>query len=263
FLLDEAGEPSEVAGVPPDYFSETGQLWGNPLYDWEALAATGYDWWIRRLRRNFDLCDVVRLDHFRAFYDYWAVPAHAPDARAGTWRDGPREAIFAALKTALGEPQIIAEDLGEIGPEVYEFLHQLGLPGMAVLQFAFDGRDPHNAFLPHNLSPNSVVYPGTHDNDTTAGWYAQLPGEVQDQVRRYYRVSGEDISWDFVRSAFASVSRLCVVSAQDLLLLDARGRMNRPGVAEGNWSWRPTEGQMERLWEHAGYLRELTWLYGR
>jgi 4-alpha-glucanotransferase len=263
FELDTEGRPRAMAGVPPDYFSATGQLWGNPLYDWKHQAATGFEWWMRRLRRNFVWCDVIRLDHFRAFYDFWAVPAGADDARGGEWRPGPQMAFFEAVHAEFGAAPIIAEDLGEISDGVREFLARLELPGMAVLQFAFDGQ-ADNLFLPHNLHANSVVYPGTHDNDTTAGWYASQPGTVQDQVRRYLRVSGDDIAWDFIRAAFASVSRLCVLPVQDLLGLGSEARMNRPGVAGGNWGWRLQPGQFAHL-RHAtpASFRELTSLYGR
>lgn len=263
FRLDREGRAQAVAGVPPDYFSEIGQLWGNPLYDWDYLKETGYGWWMRRLRHNFALCDAVRLDHFRAFWDYWEIPADAVDARSGQWREGPQHAFFETLRRELGAVRLIAEDLGEISSGVRTFLHELGLPGMAVLQFAFDGQDPNNLFLPHNLVPNSVVYTGTHDNDTTLGWYEKASPEAQDQLRRYLRVSGEDIVWDLLRAAFRSVSRIAIVPMQDLLVLGSGQRMNTPGVAGGNWRWRMTQEEFARQRASAGYFRELTWLYGR
>lgn len=264
FELDADGQPTEVAGVPPDYFSETGQHWGNPLYRWEYLQQTDYAWWVRRLRRNLDLFDVIRLDHFRGFHDYWSIPADAPDARQGAWRDGPREALFKVLHKELGaDAKIIAEDLGELGEVVHAFLVELGLPGMAVLQFAFDGQDSSNSFLPHNLTQNSVVYAGTHDNDTVAGWYESQDEGVRDQVRRYFRVSGDDISWDFIRTAYRSVARLAIVQMQDLLALGSEARMNRPGQPQGNWQWRMTAEQFTWQRGSAGYLRELAWLYDR
>ena len=263
FQLDEAGHALAMAGVPPDYFSATGQLWGNPIYDWDELARQGYDWWLRRLAHNFRQCDIVRLDHFRAFYDYWSVPRGAEDARQGAWCEGPQHDFFNALSAALPEARIIAEDLGEISPGVRQFLAELGFPGMAILQFAFDGSDSRNLFLPHNLDPNSVIYTGTHDNNTSLGWYEQLPGNVQDQIRRYFRVSGEDIAWDLIRAAFRAVSRLAIIPAQDVLMLDSDHRMNVPGVADGNWTWRMTEEQFEELKGSSDYFRELTWLYGR
>ncbi len=263
FNLDANGHAQAVAGVPPDYFSATGQLWGNPLYDWDYLRKTDFDWWMRRLGHNFALFDIVRLDHFRAFYDYWAVPAEAVDARSGHWEKGPRKAFFDTLGKRFSGSRIIAEDLGEIGPGVRAFLQKLGLPGMAILQFAFDGKDPANLFLPHNLTSNSVVYTGTHDNDTTLGWYRGASPEVQDQLRRYFRVSGEDVAWDLLRAAFRSVSRLAIVPMQDLLGLDSKHRMNTPGVPSGNWRWRMTREQFVRQRSSAPYLRELTWLYDR
>lgn len=262
FSLDQDGRPLAMAGVPPDYFSATGQLWGNPLYNWEFLAETGFDWWIRRLRQNFALCDVVRLDHFRAFYDYWAVPTGAEDARTGEWLDGPRHAFFKVLRKKLGNVKIIAEDLGEISDGVRDFLHELGLPGMSILHFAFDGKNT-NLFLPHNHVHNGVVYPGTHDNDTTLGWYQTLDPDYQDQLRRYFRVSGSDINWDLIRAAIASVSRICIIASQDVLGLGSDARMNRPGVAAGNWSWRMTPQQFDQHRSSAAYFRELTWLHGR
>ncbi len=264
FELNADGCPTAVAGVPPDYFSETGQLWGNPLYAWERQKENDYAWWMRRLQTNFDLFDVVRLDHFRGFYDYWAIPSDAPDAREGVWKDGPREDFFRSLLAHFGgDTKIIAEDLGELGVDVHTFLARLGLPGMSILQFGFDGEDNSNLFLPHNGTPNSVVYAGTHDNDTVIGWYDAQPEKVRDQVRRYFRISGEDIAWDFVRAAYRSVSKLAIVQAQDLLCLDATARMNRPGQPQGNWQWRMTAAQFGQLQQAAPYLRELAWLYDR
>lgn len=265
FRLDKQGHGLEVAGVPPDYFSATGQLWGNPVYHWSALAAENYDWWMRRLEQNFLLCDVIRLDHFRAFYDYWAIPAGAPDARHGVWREGPQFAFFKTLKEHFGSgTKIIAEDLGELHDGVHDFILALGLPGMSILQFAFDGEDSTNAFLPHNSTPNMVMYPGTHDNDTTLGWYRTMSPGVQDQVRRYFRISGDDIGWDFIRAAYRSSCRLCVFVMQDVLSLGSDGRMNIPGTAAGNWEWRMTAAQFDQQRaSSAPYLRELGWLYGR
>jgi len=262
FKLGPDKLPAEVAGVPPDYFSADGQLWGNPLYDWKCLKADGYRWWIRRFEQNFRLFDVARLDHFRGFVDYWSVPAGAETAKAGNWQKGPRSDLFKAVFEALPEVRIIAEDLGLIGDDVRRFRDRLGLPGMAILQFAFDlGSD--NLYLPHNLTPNSVVYPGTHDNNTTRGWYEEAPAEIQDQVRRYLRISGQDISWDIIRAAYRSVSRLAIIPMQDLLALDAEARMNRPGSEQGNWQWRMTDSQFAWQRGSAAYLRELAWLYGR
>jgi 4-alpha-glucanotransferase len=264
FELDETGRGKEVAGVPPDYFAETGQLWGNPVYNWHALAKDNYEWWMRRLEQNFALCDVIRLDHFRAFYDYWAIPGDAEDARGGVWKNGPQLKFFETLRARFGaDVKIIAEDLGDLHDGVRDFLAELGLPGMSILHFAFDGNDGKNAFLPHNSVPNNVVYPGTHDNDTTVGWYAGASPEIQDQVRRYLRISGDDIAWDFIRAGYRTSSRLCVITMQDLLQLGTEARMNMPGKADGNWEWRMTPAQFDSQRGSAPYLQELAWLYGR
>jgi 4-alpha-glucanotransferase len=264
FQLDRRTlRPIAVAGVPPDYFSADGQLWGNPLYDWEAHAADGYAWWRSRLRANFVLCDVVRIDHFRGFEAYWAVAAGAATARTGQWVAGPGVNFFRAIQSAMPEAKLIAEDLGLLSPEVIALREATGLPGMAVLQFAFGG-GADNLYLPHNLSANTVVYPGTHDNDTTRGWYAQTDEKIRDHVRRYFRISGEEISWDFLRIAFASVANLAVVPFQDLLSLGADARFNTPGQSQGNWTWRYRDEQLCTLRENpSAYLRELLSLYGR
>ncbi len=262
FKLDDKGQPEAVSGVPPDYFSQDGQLWGNPLYDWEQMAKDGYSWWIDRLRANFRLFDVIRLDHFRGFHDYWEIPTDAATAKEGTWATGPGLAFFEAVKQHLPGARIIAEDLGEIGPEVRAFRDATGLPGMNILEFAFSG-EGDNVYLPHNHIPNSVTYPGTHDNNTVVGWYESSTEEVRDQVRRYLRVSGEDIAWDFIRCAYRSSSRLAIIPMQDLMSLDARARMNVPGSASGNWTWRMDTAGFGTQRGAASYLKELAWLYGR
>lgn len=264
FQLDpKTLRPTAVAGVPPDYFSADGQLWGNPLYDWPAHAANGYAWWIARLRANFALCDIVRIDHFRGFDTYWSIPANAPNARKGHWAHGPGLAIFEAIKQAMPDAKLIAEDLGELMPSVVELRDATGLPGMAILQFAFGGGSD-NLYLPHNQRANSVIYPGTHDNDTTLGWYAAVDERTRDHVRRYLRVSGREIGWDFVRSSYSSVGALAVIPLQDLLNLGSEGRFNTPGTSQGNWTWRYRSTQLHALREGAsGYLRELATLYGR
>jgi len=264
FELDRDGRPSHVAGVPPDYFSETGQMWGNPLYDWKALTESGYDWWLRRLALNFELFDVVRLDHFRGFEAHWRIPAEAEDARAGEWVPGPGLPFFEAVAQRFPEAKIIAEDLGEITPELIEFLEATGLPGMAVLQFAFT-LEPDNLYLPCNLRRNTVAYPGTHDNDTCFGWWRDAASdEVRDQLRRYLRVSGDDIPWDLVRTAYASPCNMVVVALQDLLSLGSEARFNTPGTVSGNWAWRCRQEQLDQLEEQsARYLREIAWLYNR
>ncbi len=264
FELDRrTGRPLAVAGVPPDYFSADGQLWGNPLYDWPAHRADGYAWWLRRLRANLDLCDIVRIDHFRGFDTYWSIPAGAPDARTGRWLQGPGLEFFQRIDAALPDCRLIAEDLGELSPSVVALREATGLPGMTILQFAFGG-GADNLYLPHNLRANSVVYPGTHDNDTTLGWYAAAPEKTRDHVRRYFRIDGREIGWDFVRAAYAAVSNLAVIPLQDLLSLGSEARFNVPGRPDGNWQWRLPAGRIASLRrESAGYLRELGRLYGR
>lgn len=263
YQIDRQGRPLSVAGVPPDYFSSTGQLWGNPLYRWSAHRKDGFAWWIERIRHLLTLVDVVRIDHFRGFWEYWEIPAEAADARAGRWRPGPRLPFFERLQASLPEARIIAEDLGDIDQEVRLFRHATGLPGMAILQFGFS-LEPDNLYLPHNHLPNQVLYTGTHDNNTSRGWYEEASPEAQDQVRRYLRVSAEEISWDFVRAAYASPARLAIVPLQDLLSLDGKARFNTPGVPQGNWQWRVSAPALRRLEaESADYLRELAWLFDR
>jgi 4-alpha-glucanotransferase len=247
FLLDEQGKPQCVAGVPPDYFSPTGQLWGNPMYNWPALRKTGYRWWINRLRASLANLDLLRLDHFRAFEAAWYVPATATTAEHGEWRPGPGADFFRAVKQALGGLPLIAEDLGMITPPVRALRDQFNLPGMRVLQFAFDGMQD-NPFLPHHYIPNTVAYTGTHDNDTTRGWYATLPGDQRRILLEYLKRPGleaEEAPAVLLRLAWQSVAALAVVPLQDVLNLDASARMNRPGEAGGNWSWRVTEGMLE------------------
>lgn len=264
FQLDRATlRPTAVAGVPPDYFSADGQLWGNPLYDWPAHAQDGYSWWRARLRANFALCDIVRIDHFRGFESYWAVPAGSPNARTGRWVSGPGLDFFRAIQAAMPECRLIAEDLGLLTPDVLALRDATGLPGMAVLQFAFGG-GADNLYLPHNHRVNTVVYPGTHDNDTTRGWYASADEKTRDHVRRYFRISGEEISWDFLRVAYASPANLAIVSLQDLLGLGSEARFNTPGKSQGNWTWRYRDDQLHALRQSStGYLRELAALFGR
>lgn len=237
FLLHPDGSPRVVAGVPPDYFSALGQLWGNPIYDWEKLAETGYAWWIARMRRTLALCDRVRVDHFRAFAAYWEVPADAPDARTGRWVPGPGTALFDALTAALGPLPLIAEDLGDIDRAVHELRDTLGLPGMRVLQFGFDG-DFLNLHHPRNCPPNTFCYTGTHDNDTVVGWWEKLDETTRHRVRVDLSTPADDIATDLIGAAFATPSRVAIVPMQDLLALGSAARMNRPGVVEGNWRWK-------------------------
>ncbi len=260
FELDDDGAPTVVAGVPPDYFSATGQRWGNPLYRWDVLAQRGYGWWIERFRATFALVDVARIDHFRGFAAYWEVPADAETAINGRWVLGPGAALFEAVEAALGALPIIAEDLGVITPDVVALRDRLGFPGMRILQFAWSG-DPDDPYLPHNFVPHCVVYTGTHDNDTTLGWWQSAPEYERQRVQLYLGRDGSDISWDFIRLALASVAELAIIPLQDVLKLGNEARMNTPGLAGGNWSWRFHEGQLDP--DVAGRLRLLTGLYGR
>ena len=260
FHFDEEGSPTVVAGVPPDYFSETGQLWGNPIYRWDVMKRRGYDWWIRRLRTLLRTVDWIRLDHFRGFEAYWAVPAGSPTAVKGTWMKGPGADLFDSLRTSLGELPIIAEDLGLITPQVEALRERFGFPGMKVFQFAF-GTNAANPFLPHNFERNYVVYPGTHDNDTVLGWFEGLPQDKRDSVLRYLGTDGSSICWDFVRWAFASVARMAVIQLQDLLCLGSEARMNYPGRLGGNWIWRYTAHMLTD--EIGRRLKELSAIYGR
>lgn len=259
FHLDAPGEPSVVAGVPPDYFSETGQLWGNPLYDWERVAEEGYEWWVRRVRRALGLYDAVRVDHFRGFSAHWEIPAGAESAKEGRWVEGPGAKLFRRLEKELGELPIIAEDLGEITAEVEALRDGLGLPGMKVLQFGFSGPDNH--FLPHNYGhENWVVYTGTHDNDTIAGWWRAAPQADREFARRYLGREYAGVE-DFIRLAYASTARRAVIPLQDHLGLGSEARMNTPGTTRGNWSWRLAGGELSA--ELATGLREMTRTYGR
>ncbi len=260
FQLDADGTPTVVAGVPPDYFSETGQLWGNPLYAWEAHAADGFAWWIARLRAAFARYDCVRIDHFIGFTRYWAVPAGETTAMHGEWRPSPGAAVLAAARAALGELAIIAEDLGSLTPQVDALRRDFALPGMQVLQFAFDS-DASNRYLPHNYEPHCVVYTGTHDNDTTAGWLATAPPAVRTAVQRYTGCREGDLVAALVRLAFASVADTAIIPAQDILGLDRSARMNEPGNPLGNWSWRLRDGELGPV--HAEHLAELSATYGR
>ena len=264
FELGKDGRPVAVAGVPPDYFSADGQLWGNPLYRWEVHARDGYAWWKERLRSSFDVCDVVRIDHFRGFDAYWRVPLPAKNAISGEWKPGPGLDFFRQVAAAFPDARIVAEDLGLLTPSVEKLLDDTGLPGMAVLQFAFGG-DAKNPYLPHNLTRNKVIYPGTHDNDTTLGWYATADEKTRDHVRRYLRVTGGEAGWDFIRSAYSSVAGIAVTPMQDIMSLGSGARFNTPGKAEGNWRWRLAPGDLEALGTGgtAAYLAGLAELTGR
>ncbi len=236
FYLDDQKIPTVVAGVPPDYFSPTGQLWGNPLYKWSVHKETGYAWWIERFQATFAMVDIVRLDHFRGFAGYWEVPADNLTAEHGRWMPGPGADFFTALSDALDELPIIAEDLGEITPDVFELRDQFNLPGMKILQFAFS--DDTNPFLPHHYPENCVAYTGTHDNDTVHGWYDTAPEHSRDFARRYMSVDGSDIAWDLIRTLWHSRADMVLAQMQDILSMDSSGRMNYPGRLGGNWDWR-------------------------
>lgn len=237
FKLDAVGTPTAVAGCPPDYYSATGQHWGNPLYDWARMRADGYRWWERRLALQLRMFDLVRIDHFRGFQAYWEIPAAAQTAVHGRWVEAPGAALFETLQRELGAVPVVAEDLGVITPEVEQLRDRFRFPGMRVLQFAFDG-DGSNPHRPHNHVPDCVVYTGTHDNDTTVGWFQDLPPAQQELVRDYLGHPAEPMPWPLVRAALESVARLAILPMQDLLGLDSRHRMNRPGTTEGNWRWR-------------------------
>lgn len=237
FYLNEKGQPTVVAGVPPDYFSPTGQLWGNPLYRWNIHKKQEFSWWIERVKANLKLYDILRLDHFRGFAKYWEVPAGKPTAEVGRWTPGPGEAFFKAVEKSLGNLPIIAEDLGEITPDVIALRDQFNLPGMKIFQFAF-ASDSHDPFLPHNFPANCVAYTGTHDNDTSLGWYRSATLKEQDFIRRYLARSGDDISWDMIRAVWASVAMFALAPMQDIFSMPTEARMNFPGKPAGNWQWR-------------------------
>lgn len=260
FYLDEEGLPEVVAGVPPDYFSETGQLWGNPLYKWDVHQADGYQWWLKRLQAVLNQVDIIRLDHFRGFEAYWEVPFGNETAEEGQWVKGPGEDFLRVMKEGLGELPIIAEDLGVITDPVIQMRVNFNLPGMKILQFAF-ASDPDDDFLPHNYPVNCVAYTGTHDNNTTRGWYEAAPEREKDYCRRYLARSGQDIAWSMIRVLWGSVAAWVLAPLQDFLSLGEWARMNLPGTASGNWGWRM---RPDAISEDLIYrLRETNFLYGR
>ena len=265
FRFNDALEPIDVAGCPPDGFSQTGQLWGNPLYDWEYHKKTGYDWWIRRIEHCFRLYDVVRIDHFRGFDEYYAVPYGEKTAVHGKWMPGPGIELFRTLEEKIGRKRIIAEDLGFLTPSVIQLLKESGFPGMKVLQFAFDSREDSN-YLPHTYTRNCVVYTGTHDNDTTKGWYHTAAGSTRQFAKEYMykpRLDEDTLAGDFIAMAMGSAADLCIVPMQDYLGLGSDARINTPSTLGGNWEWRmkpgePDEGtvrEMERMTKIYGRLR--------
>ncbi|HMP72361.1 MAG TPA: 4-alpha-glucanotransferase [Kiritimatiellia bacterium] len=275
FYLEENGHPTVVAGVPPDYFSATGQLWGNPLYRWDYHKKTGYDWWIRRMRKIFEMVDIVRIDHFRGFEAYWEIPGDAETAINGTWVKGPGHDLFHALKAAFPELPVIAEDLGIITEEVDRLRDDFNLPGMRILQFAFGNDDKAEDYRPHNYPPNCVVYTGTHDNDTTVGWFHSEPGgtttRTQEDIDRerwtilnYVQTDGSQIHWDLIALAMRSKANTVVFPLQDVMGLGTEARMNVPGTKSDNWRWRFTwdmltedmVARMRQLTESSGRIHE-------
>jgi 4-alpha-glucanotransferase len=260
FQLDEHGQPTVVAGVPPDYFSATGQRWGNPLYRWDVLRETKYRWWVSRFRAARRFADIVRVDHFRGFAAYWEIPAREETAIHGRWMPGPGKALFDAIREALGDFPLVAEDLGFITPEVHELRRVIDVPGMRILQFAFSKvNSPH---LPHCYEPKTVVYTGTHDNDTARGWFANAPESERDLAEHYLGINGAgEIEWALIRAAFTSVAETAVVPVQDILGLGSEARMNRPGDGDENWSWRYLPGALTG--DHAERLRRLAEITGR
>ena len=268
FQFDENCEPAAVAGCPPDAFSETGQLWGNPLYRWEYHKETGYEWWMKRMESCYLRYDVVRIDHFRGFDAYYSIPYGEPTAENGVWEKGPGYDFFETMKKRLGEKEVIAEDLGFLTPSVIELVERTGYPGMKVLQFAFDSREESD-YLPHNYTRNCVVYTGTHDNDTILGWYRSLQGEdrrlCDDYLNLYHCLEEEEpdksAAWELIRAALASVASLAVIPMQDYLGLDSRARINTPSTIGENWKWRMKDGEFTK--ELAEKIKEMTRLYGR
>jgi len=261
YMMDKDGQPTAVAGVPPDYFSETGQLWGNPLYDWDEHKKTDYVWWANRVAAVLSMVDIVRIDHFRGFESYWAVPFGEETAINGKWLKGPGKPLFTSLAKKLDNLPIIAEDLGEITEKVTQLRTGLGLPGMRVLHFAFDPKGTSN-HLPHNYeNSQTVVYTGTHDNNTTRGWYQEAAEEEKDYLRRYLNVSGNDAAWDLIRLAFSTTAVYAIVPIQDIMDLGADDRMNSPGLAQGWWRFRYTPDMLTQ--NHASRLEYLTTLYHR
>ncbi len=266
FHTDKNGAPTVVAGVPPDYFSSTGQLWGNPLYDWKVHKKEGYSWWLRRIKHLSEMTDIIRIDHFRGFEAYWAVPAGAKTAETGKWLKAPGKDFFKKVRENFPDLKIMAEDLGVITDEVRDLRDTFNFPGMKVMQFGFEGGedrklDPSNVFLPFNYTSNSVVYSGTHDNNTTRGWYNNLPGWNRDLIRRYLARPDDDIVWDIIREGMQSCADFAVFPMQDLLDLGEEARMNLPSTVGGNWSWKM---KPEDLNGFAGSrFREMAELYGR
>ncbi|MDO9614647.1 MAG: 4-alpha-glucanotransferase, partial [Bacteroidota bacterium] len=260
FLLDSDSKPTQVGGVPPDYFSETGQLWGNPVFDWERVAERDFDWWLARIHFNLRMFDLVRVDHFRGLESFWSVAAEAKTAVVGEWLPAKGHELFRKLKEKFGKLNIIAEDLGVITPEVEKLRVDFGFPGMKILQFAF-GSDAANENLPHNYDSNFVVYTGTHDNDTTLGWFNSIEKSERKMLRKYLKGNGKEMVRQMTEYAWASSAMMALIPMQDLLGLDTEARMNTPGTATGNWTWRFAWPQVRS--NHHHFLREITKKYNR
>ena len=260
FQLDEKGDPKAVAGCPPDAFSADGQLWGNPLYDWDKMKHDGYKWWINRIDHQMRFYDVLRLDHFRGFSTYYAIPAKDTTAKNGRWHNGPGIEFFKAVENKLGRLSLIAEDLGDLSADVYDLMAKTGYPGMKVLEFAFDSEN--NEYMPHNYNKNCVVYAGTHDNDTVLGWLKTAPKKTKERVVTYFHLDEkEGYNWGLIRGALSSTADLAIIQMQDLLGLGSEGRMNTPATASGNWTWRALPGSATK--QLARKLCAMTLLYGR
>lgn len=261
FYYDEKGFPQKVAGVPPDYFSATGQLWGNPLYRWDYHKSTGFDWWSKRISQTLKYVDIIRIDHFRAFESYWEIPYPSKTAEKGKWRKGPGREFFDIIGLKLGGLPIIAEDLGDLNEEVHVLRDELGLAGMKILQFAF-GSGAGNDYLPHNYkNTHWIIYTGTHDNNTTIGWWNAASDGEKDYVKKYFNCDGSDIAWNFIRLAFASTADTAIIPIQDVLCLDESSRMNTPGIASGNWEFRYGENTLNEGYAHG--LKLFSELYNR
>ncbi len=260
FQLDIDGKPTQVGGVPPDYFSADGQLWGNPLFNWEVLQKTDYQWWIARIYFSLHLFNWVRIDHFRGLEAYWAIPADSETAKNGHWEKAHGEQLLSILNSRFDQLPIVAEDLGTITPEVEHLRDCFNLPGMKILQFAFDG-DANNSYLPHNHIPNSLVYTGTHDNNTLIGWWDNATSSEKKEIRKYANIHHSNIAQRMLKLAWSSVANIAIAPLQDFLLMDENARMNIPGVADGNWSWRFTWKEVRK--QHTNFIKELNTIYNR
>ncbi|MBK9529064.1 MAG: 4-alpha-glucanotransferase [Acidobacteria bacterium] len=260
FKLNPDGSPTVVSGVPPDYFSKTGQLWGNPIYDWQAMLADNFNWWTARIAFSLKLNDIIRLDHFIGFLRNWEIPGEDETAENGVWASVPGRELFTILRQRLGELPIIAEDLGSMTTEVEELRDTFGFAGMRILQYAFGG-DAYNRDLPHNYNQNTVAYTGTHDNDTTAGWYKSAPKNVKTHCRKYLRTGGREMHWEMIRACLASTANTAIIPAQDVLGLGSESRMNTPATAGGNWEWRLIKDELNE--QTAGRLRDIAAMFGR